>query len=141
MPTATDAATEDTTFHRHDRVVAAADLPGVPVGTPGKVLLVAGFTWIRYHVLFDNGRQLGSLDGKYLAQKKAWDRGEVRPLAEREAEERAAREAAAAAAAERAASAEAAGDGGGAAPTGLAAMVPAHLLERSKAARARLTGG
>ena len=50
----------------HDRVLAAVDLPGVPVGTRGKVILKNGFSWIRYRVLFEtdhpNGSDVGSLD-------------------------------------------------------------------------------
>ena len=52
----------DTEYSRKDRVVAAEDLPGVPEGTPGRVIMVGGLTWIRYRVRFDNGVELGSLD-------------------------------------------------------------------------------
>ncbi len=51
---------------RDDRVVAAVDLPGIPEGTPGRVKLVNGFTWIRYWVSFENGRDMGSLDRAQL---------------------------------------------------------------------------
>jgi hypothetical protein len=54
----------------HDRVVNNVALPGVPAGTAGKVILVNGFRWIRYRVLFDtgvvNGADVGSLDRKVL---------------------------------------------------------------------------
>ena len=56
----------DTEFARKDRVVAAEDLPGVPEGTPGVVVMVTGLSWIRYRVRFDNGRELNLLDGRYL---------------------------------------------------------------------------
>jgi hypothetical protein len=46
---------KDGTFARHEKVVAAVDLPGVPAGTPGKIMLTAGFRWDRYRVRFDNG--------------------------------------------------------------------------------------
>lgn len=46
---------KDGTFARHEKVVAAVDLPGVPRGTPGKVMLKTGFTWDRYRVYFSNG--------------------------------------------------------------------------------------
>ena len=59
-------------FRRHQKVVAAVDLPGVPAGTPGKVYYVAGVTWIRYHVLFENGLEVSSLDASQLADLKAW---------------------------------------------------------------------
>lgn len=43
-----------------------ADLPGVPAGTPGVIVLSEGLTWIRYVVRFANGMQLGSIDEQYL---------------------------------------------------------------------------
>ena len=56
----------DTEYSRKNRVVAAEDLPGVPEGTPGTVVMVGGLTWIRYRVRFDNGAELNLLDGRYL---------------------------------------------------------------------------
>ena len=56
----------DTEFSRKDRVVAAEDLPGVPEGTPGVVVMVTGLSWIRYRVRFDNGLELNMLDARYL---------------------------------------------------------------------------
>ena len=56
----------DTQYSRKDRVVAAEDLPGVPEGTPGRVVMVGGLSWIRYRVRFDNGPELNLLDGRYL---------------------------------------------------------------------------
>ena len=63
----------DTEFSRKDKVVAAKDLPGVPEGTPGVVVMVTGLSWIRYRVRFDNGVELNLLDARYLdrAPKKA----------------------------------------------------------------------
>lgn len=50
----------------HDRVISTVDLPGVPAGTAGIVILRNGFTWTRYRVLFDtdapNGTDVGSLE-------------------------------------------------------------------------------
>jgi len=51
---------------RHDKVVSTVDLPGVPAGTKGKVILANGFNWLRYRVRFDNGVELGDLDGRHL---------------------------------------------------------------------------
>ena len=48
------------------RCRALNDLPGVPAGTPGKVILTQGLQWLRYHVLFDNGVELGFLDERHL---------------------------------------------------------------------------
>lgn len=59
-------------FDRHAKVVAAVDLPGVPAGTPGKVYLVNGVTWKRYRVAFQNGVELGSLDGTVLVSRDEW---------------------------------------------------------------------
>ncbi|HEV2758971.1 MAG TPA: hypothetical protein VGV86_05320 [Acidimicrobiales bacterium] len=56
----------DTEFKRKDRVVAAQDLPGVPEGTPGVIVMVTGLSWIRYRVRFDNGKELNLLDARYL---------------------------------------------------------------------------
>ena len=53
-------------LRRNDRVVAAVDLPGIPEGTPGRVKLVNGFTWLRYWVSFENGHDMGSLDRAQL---------------------------------------------------------------------------
>ena len=63
----------DTEFSRKDRVEAAEDLPGVPVGTPGTVVMVTGLSWTRYRVRFDNGVERNLLDGRYLkpAQRTA----------------------------------------------------------------------
>jgi hypothetical protein len=62
----------DTEYSRKDRVEAAQDMPGVPEGTPGQVVMVTGLSWIRYRVAFDNGTELNLLDGRYLrpGQKK-----------------------------------------------------------------------
>ena len=57
---------------RHEKVVAAVDLPGVPAGTAGKVELVNGFRWIRYRVGFENGADIGSLDRSQLARPEEW---------------------------------------------------------------------
>ncbi len=60
-----------TTFTTKSKVEAAEDLTGVPEGTAGKILLVNGFSWIRYFVKFDNGVSIGSLDGRYLRLRRS----------------------------------------------------------------------
>jgi len=60
----------------HDRVRTRVDLPGVPAGTPGKVILLSGWDhadgrdWARYRVLFEvggpNGTDVGSLSRDVL---------------------------------------------------------------------------
>jgi hypothetical protein len=52
------------------RVTAKTDLPKVPAGTEGKVVLADGFAWRRYRVLFDNGVELGFLDSRHLEAGK-----------------------------------------------------------------------
>ena len=155
-------------FSRNERVVAAYDLPGVPERTGGKIKMVNGFEWQRYWVFFDNGVQLGSLDGSALLRPHHWERWR----SEREkvmAEMKARMEAAvaeqeallelaenpesAAPAAELPASdseagsndapADEAGTAGSAASGEAAALLeklPDHLVERSRLARARLGG-
>jgi hypothetical protein len=116
-------------FKRNERVKNLDDLPGVPAGTRGRVYLVEGFTWTRYRVLFDNGVDIGSLDGAVLARPRdfaaALERREQVMIA-----------------AEAADQAEA-GAEEGAAPAGEdktvnGVSVPAHLLDRSRRARERL---
>ncbi len=51
-----------TAFRPGDRVVATRDLPRVPAGTTGLVLVVQGVSWTRYRVRFDNGVELGLVD-------------------------------------------------------------------------------
>lgn len=50
-----------------DTVVATVDLPDVPAGTEGRVLLANGCNWLRYRVQFANGIELGDLDGRHIA--------------------------------------------------------------------------
>lgn len=50
-----------------DRVVAIVDLADVPASTSGKVILSNGFNWQRYRVVFDNGIELGDLDGRHIS--------------------------------------------------------------------------
>ena len=154
-------------FSRNERVVAAYDLPGVPERTGGKVKMVNGFEWQRYWVFFDNGVQLGSLDGSALLRPHHWERwrGEREEvMAEMKARMEAAvaeqeallelaenPESAAPAAelpeSESDADADAAETRAGdseAAPSGetaaLLAKLPDHLVERSRLARTRLGG-
>jgi hypothetical protein len=55
-------------LRRKEPVVAAVAMPGIPEGTAGKVILVEGFTWIRYWVRFANGVVRGSLNRDKLAR-------------------------------------------------------------------------
>lgn len=109
---------------RKDRVVAAVDLPGIPAGTEGRVIMVSGFSWVRYWVRFDNGVERGSISRSQLVRPG-------QPYGRELAELRA--NAAAPAAASDGPVAAAAGDAGGVEVAGV--MIPAHLIERSKKRR------
>ena len=106
---------------RRDRVVSLVDLRGIPRGTPGRVTLLSGLTWIRYFVDFDNGVAMAGLDRSQLATPAEWREWKDRPAG------------APAAAAEKPAAAEAPADAGES-----VGGIPAHLLERSRQARERL---
>ena len=49
-----------------DRVRTTVELPGVALGTEGKVILANGFNWQRYRVFFANGVEIGDLDHRNL---------------------------------------------------------------------------
>ncbi len=106
---------------RRARVVSLTDMRGVPRGTPGRVTMVSGLSWIRYFVDFDNGASLPSLARSKLATPAEW-----RDWKERPAGAEAAVLATTTAASPAAAGGEAVGG------------IPAHLLERSRQARERL---
>jgi hypothetical protein len=118
-------------FKRGETVRTLDPLPGVPQGEKGRVYLVDGLVWTRYRVLFENGVDIGSLDGSALARPSDYD----------DALERRARaaEAAEAAVSETGDEGEAAAAGGGGDKTVNGVVVPALLLDRSKRARERLT--
>jgi hypothetical protein len=124
----------DTPFRKGEQVVATRDLDAINAGTRGKIMLQNGIgPWRRYWVLFDGDRQVGQIDHDDLVRPKmlqAW-------MDRKEELERAAElaESTAAAAVE---AGDAAGGGGGGG--GIADQIPAHLLERSRAAKARLLG-
>lgn len=124
--------TLDTPFRKGERVQTTCELGDMAVGVPGKVKLANGLgNYRRYWVMFEDGRIRGQVSHDQLvrpAQQAEW-------LQRLEDRERAAQESVDVVS-------EATADNGGSesAATGLAALVPAHLLERSRAAKARLTG-
>lgn len=119
-------------FKRNETVKTLDALPGVPQGTKGRVNLVDGFAWTRYRVLFDNGVDVGSLDGSSLARPRDYEGALERRAGAEAAEE-------AAASAEAAADGDAAAADGGGDKTVNGVVVPAMLLDRSKRARERLS--
>jgi hypothetical protein len=109
-----------------ERVVTTTDLPGIPEGTAGKVIVVEGLTWIRYWVRFENGVVRGSLNRKVLARPSEW----TELVRRREAgEDEVVEDGATAADGDGAAAADV-GAGDSVMVNGVS--VPAHLLERSK---------
>ncbi|MCY4103093.1 MAG: hypothetical protein OXG55_07535 [bacterium] len=131
-----DTNTLDRPFARNEIVMATEDLPGVPARTTGKVKVVNGVTWRRYWVFFENGVHLGSLDSHELVRPEDWGHF-LAARAEREAAAAAAAAATATGADDDTAAAASADDDSPNAR--LRAMVPEYLLERSAAARARLS--
>ena len=49
-----------------DRVRTIVDLPSVPAGTEGKVILANGFNWQRYRVRFPGGIEVPDLDQRHI---------------------------------------------------------------------------
>lgn len=112
------------------RVVATRPLIGVPEGTPGRIELVIGLTWIRYWVHFDNGVWFGPVDTAAVVEEHDWPDYQRR----RQAESEAAAQRASEAPEPTAAPAEAPAADEGDATT---SKIPAALLARSQAAKAK----
>ncbi len=130
----------DTPFKRGEKVQTVRALPGIPEGASGKVKLVNGLSdisggkpWLRYWVRFADEGLKGQVSHDDLVRPAMLDAWKAREV---EREEMALRSADEAAAAADAAAADAGGGDGGA-----ASLIPPALLERSKAAKARLLGG
>ena len=123
----------DTPFRRGEKVLTTRGVQDIAEGTKGTVKLTNGLgEWRRYWVRFDDGirGQVSHQDLVRPDQLGAW--------VQREEDQANAALANASAAADAAASDAATGDGDGAG--GAASLIPAHLLERSKAAKTRLLG-
>jgi hypothetical protein len=115
-------------LRKGDRVICATELREVPEGTPGKVVLVVGLSWIRYWVSFENGVAVGSVNRKHLATPAQWKRrqeggDEVAAGDDTTGDE----------------GPGDAGDGGGGGYTHNGVLVPQLLIDRAKAARERLS--
>lgn len=111
-------------IRRGAKVRATIDLPGVPMGTNGKIAMANGITWKRYWVRFDNGELLGHVDHDNVVITRAWDDYFL-------AKEQAAM------AAEAGTAADGAGGGDSAAGAENAFGVPQYLLDRTSAALER----
>lgn len=125
----------DDPFRKNETVKATRDLPGVPVGTSGKIKVIDGFRWLRYWVFFDNGVHIGSIDDDDLVRPAHWDEYFVRQ--QQQAEQAASQAAVADSTADQAAATSAEIDPNDP-MAALLARVPPQLLERSAAARQRL---
>ncbi len=123
----TDTASRD--LRKGAKVVARTALRDVPEGTTGKVILVAGLTWIRYWVRFDNGISLGTVDRKVLATPEEWQRFLAGD------EEVATSDAASS---DDDGASDAGGDDAGGVTTPNGTFVSQKHIDRAKAARARL---
>ncbi|MBT8240843.1 MAG: hypothetical protein KJN63_06405 [Acidimicrobiia bacterium] len=124
--------TLDTPFKRGESVMLVRPIPGHVEGQRGKVRLVNGFDeWKRYWVRFADGDLVGSVDHDALVRPRMYEKWR-----ERQAADAASAENAQSASTTAAEIAPTSGGGGG-----IADQIPAQLLERSQAAKARLTGG
>ncbi|MGF1599471.1 MAG: hypothetical protein ACFCVK_21595 [Acidimicrobiales bacterium] len=122
----------DTPFRPGEKVLTVRNVVDVDEGTRGRVQLANGLgDWRRYWIRFDDGRVRGQVSHQDLVrpgQLAEWRQRQE----EREAE---------ALRSEEPAAEVAAGDGaGGGGDGGVASQIPAAILERSKAAKARLLG-
>lgn len=111
------------------RVVAVRPLVGVPEGTAGRIQTVNGLTWMRYWVQWDNGVWLGSVDAGAVVAEDDWPLYQERREAAAAEAARRATEAPAPEAPAPAADAPAAGSS--------SSKIPAALLARSQAAKAK----
>lgn len=59
-----------TPFRKNEKVVSLVDLPDVPAGTAGKIKMANGISWHRYWVFFENGVEVGQIDGSLLSRPK-----------------------------------------------------------------------
>ncbi|MEZ5226960.1 MAG: hypothetical protein R2710_09855 [Acidimicrobiales bacterium] len=130
---AKSAPTLDTPFRRGEKVLTTRALGPHPEGSQAKVKLINGFDpWIRYWVRFADGEIVGQVSHIDLVRPSQVDEWHARAAAQAEAALRD----------ESAASGDApAAEGGGGGGDGIASQIPAAILERSKAAKARLLGG
>ncbi|MEM7338022.1 MAG: hypothetical protein AAF467_05195 [Actinomycetota bacterium] len=132
------ARTLDTPFRRGEKVQTVHKVDDVAEGARGKIQLSNGLgEWRRYWVRFEDGEIRGQISHESLVRPSQWGDWLRREEEREQAALRSADEAEAAA--EVAASS--AGDAGGGGGSDLASKIPAHLLERSQAAKARLLGG
>jgi hypothetical protein len=107
------------------KVIAAVAMRDVPEGTKGNVMLSNGLSWIRYWVRFESGVTIGSINRRAIMTPNEWEhRHDV-------VTEVNGTDAGAGGDGD-----DAVAEGGGVSINGV--MVPQKLIDRTKAARARL---
>lgn len=129
------AELQELPYKRGQKVRLVDDIPGHPAGSKGKVAVANGFSWLRYWIRFPDGSTAGHVDHGSLVKAKDYDT--FLAARDREAIE-----------AEFAATqvdevADTGSGGGGAAGGGVevnGVTIPQLLLDRSAAARVRLSG-
>ncbi len=120
----------ETPFRKNEKVITTRSLGRIPEGAAGKVKLANGLnSWSRYWVYFNDGTMVGSIDHDDLvrpAMLAQWNDAKIASAM--------AAETALEAASAPPVDAPAAGGGGN------TLGIPEDLLERSRAAKARLLG-
>ena len=124
-----------------DWVVAVTDLPDVPEGSRGRIMVADGLTWLRYWVKWDNGQWFGSIGADKLVRADRWEDYKHKRAEEAARPKEVAAETGAAGGGAGSEGSSGAPSTEGAPASGAAARIPAHLLERAKAARARASAG
>ncbi|MFV0523326.1 MAG: hypothetical protein ACK5RL_02390 [Acidimicrobiales bacterium] len=123
----------DTPFRPGEKVMTTVPMEDLEEGARGKVRVANGIgAWRRYWVRFNDGRLRGQISQDDLVRPGQLDEWRQREADRATAAERAEQEA------DTPAVEAAGGDAGGG--DGIASQIPAHLLERSKAAKTRLLG-
>ena len=117
-------------LRKGNKVGALNDMRDVPAGTEGKVIMVAGFTWVRYWVRFENGIYLGTVNRHELATPDEWKRhlsGEGEPVVTEGSDD-----------GDGGGGDTGGGGGAGGVTTANGTFVPQRLIDMAKAARTRL---
>lgn len=125
----------DTPFRVGEKVQTLVPVADIAEGAEGKVRLANGLgSWRRYWVTFPGNEVRGQISHRQLVRPHQVDLWHQREKERAEAALRSEEEKAAEA--EASSSDSGGSDGGG----GIASQIPEHLLERSRAAKARLLG-
>lgn len=60
-------------FAKNEIVMNLVKLPGVPIGTKGKIKVSNGISWQRYWTFFENGIDIGQIDASLLARPQDFE--------------------------------------------------------------------